>query len=337
MATASSPEEISIIVPYDLKTSLKLIGNVSLFIDTAGFMRPVSKSPQDNRAVYEWTYAPSPLARRREVVELPVVAEVEDSKIYVKGKATSFSFTISGIVVELFYGTNIRVTYSCQGDLRACNKFIDTFLEEFRKYSKKPPAILPDLPTKKAPAPVPPQPQPQPQPPPKPPAQQPPAPPTPPQPPRPETRTAPSVATPPPQPQPVSPPAPKPSAEISLDPEKILEETTLGLLMLKAEFLSAGELKPVWIYDDIPRFVRENISKLREHSIGILTVKDLNEMVNVVILLDKKGNVLGFKANIAGVVATGNESKLIELLTRHINKEMKLRLWGIREIPSYLL
>jgi len=123
----------------------------------------------------------------------------------------------------------------------------------------------------------------------------------------------------------------KPREEI--DVARLLDEAEIAMLLLNAELLEAGEVKPPWSISSLIGRAREMKDKLTRHSIVLITVKDTEGVVDVKILLDKDGNPLGYYGYMEGRVvkdASGNLAPLEKALSA---REAEYRIWGSKHAP----
>jgi len=123
----------------------------------------------------------------------------------------------------------------------------------------------------------------------------------------------------------------KPREEI--DVARLLDEAEIAMLLLNAELLEAGEVKPPWSISSLIGRAREMKDKLTQYRIVLVTVKDTEGVVDVKILLDKEANPLGYYGYIDGGVvkdASGNLAPLEKALSA---REVTYRIWGSKPAP----
>lgn len=318
----SSVIESSIIYPIKREDAEKLILNIAFFVDSRKFARIISRSDTENLLRCEWMYPISPISRRREVLELPLVGSKVGDLIEISGKSTTFQFKLSIKFAEVFYGLHIGIRAECSGDLKACNKFIETYVKELREHLRMPPSMIPELP--KVPAAKPEEAKAAPPAPPK------AAPPAPPAPPTPLLKAEISPAP--------KPPAPE-ARGIPFDADKLLETTNLSLLLMRAEYVTSKELAAGWSYENLAELIEQNKSKFSEYQLLLITIKNQAQGVNVVVLLDKRGSFLGFRgaSTLGAEVVSKDPGQFKSLISLVGTLPVSVRIWGVREIPPYLL
>lgn len=323
----SSIIETSIIYPIKRADAEKLILNVAYFVDARKFMRTISRINAENLLRCEWIYSLSPISRRREVVELPIVSSKTGELIEISGKSTSFQFKLSFKFAEVFYGLHIGIRAECSGDLKACNKFIELYAKELREHLKISPTMIPELPKApaakseevKAPLPVSPKAAP------------------------PAHSKVEAPPSPPPTPKAEAAPAPKPptpeAREAAFDVDKLLETTNLSMLLIKAEYITSRELAAEWSFDNLVEVIEQNKSKFGDYQLILVTIKNQAQGVNIIVLLDKKGSFLGFQgtSTLGAEVISKELDKMKSLISLVRAIPVSLRIWGVKEIPPYLL
>jgi len=248
----------------------------------------------------QWVYKPSAFSSKKLLLKTSA-RKLRDDVILIEGFSEDMDFTISCKVLQVFYAVHTSIKAECKGVYRdICDKFFATIMDELREYiikvsGEKPAEHKPTPPVEKAEPTI--------------------SPPS-------ETR----VMQPPKTPAPVV-------QEEKIDVQKLYDEFTLAMAIMKAELITTVTLKPVWSIHSINEIIESNAKKIREYKLSILTLKTPDGKAEVFLFIKPSGIPVAFKGRIEGVEYRGNGKDFEKITVLLYDAEMQARLWGLRELP----
>jgi hypothetical protein len=251
-----------------------------------------------------WVYQPSGMSSKKLVLRVKS-RKARDDTVVIEGVSEDMDFTVNCKILQVFYAVHTSIKVVCKGVSRdICDKFFTPILDELREYivktpKEKPIEQKPVVPEKKA---VPPPP-----PPPPPPAE--------------------AVSVKPP-----SPPTPV-SIEEKFEINKLYDEFTLAMAIMKAELITTVTLKPIWGIHSINEIIDSNLKKIQEYKLSILTLKTLDGRAELFLFIKPSGIPVGFKGRIEGVEYRGSGKDFEKITILLYDAEIQARLWGLRELP----
>lgn len=251
----------------------------------------------------QWVYKPSVISSKKLVLKVKS-RKARDDTVVIEGVSEDMDFTVNCKILQVFYAVHTSIKVVCKGVSRdICDKFFTPILDELREYivktpKEKPIEQKPVLPEKKA---VPP----------------PPSPPPP----------AEAVSV-----KPASPPTPV-SIEEKFEINKLYDEFTLAMAIMKAELITTVTLKPIWGIHSINEIIDSNLKKIQEYKLSILTLKTLDGRAELFLFIKPSGIPVGFKGRIEGVEYRGSGKDFEKITVLLYDVEIQARLWGLRELP----
>lgn len=316
---ASSGFEKVIIRPLSKEEAYALLYDVATLISNMKSFTITARDPSTNEV--------SAVLSRRSIlgvtrIPLKIRSEVKsDDIILMYFNSDAFKAWIEYRLVPVFYALHINLRAVCEGgNIALCSSVLDSFTKELEDVLKKPvkPMITPPKPAPK-PAEVAPQ----------------------------RVETPPQEVVKPPTPQPPPPPLspapPKPTQlektqvpqekETTIDVTKLFDEVSIAMALINSDLVSSGELTAPWDIDILINKAREKKGVLSQYKMGILSVKDKSDTVDLVIFVNRNGEPIGFYGKIENLSVKGLANELVSLGKSLSAVEITYRLWGVKQLP----
>lgn len=298
--------------------TLKLVYYVGHFLDSSGVFEVVDRGMDQYRV--RWIVSRTAVRRVVELLTIPRLGRIVGEKIVVPGSSSSFNFTLE-FSIRPNREVVILVSGKCSGDLDKCRRFVDLYLAALSAYVKNPPLTtlttilnlpLPQI-TRALPTPTHPTP--------------------------PPTPSMEKPITPAPKPAETAPPTPPPRSEVKIpevkapliDPSEALDVVNLATVVIKSPIVSMHVFKPGWSIEDLLFYFTKESSKLRDYTYGISTVKS-NTDLDLSIYLDREGNIVAWRGWVKGKeYDISKPYLLLELLKDYSNRELRVRIYGVKK------
>ncbi|AFL66179.1 hypothetical protein [Desulfurococcus amylolyticus] len=315
---ASSGFEKVIIRPLSREEAYALLYDVATLISNMKSFTITARDPSTNEV--------SAVLSRRSIlgvtrIPLKIRSEVKsDDIILMYFNSDAFKAQIEYRLVPVFYALHINLRAVCDGgNTVLCTSVLESFTKELEDVLRKPvkPMITPPKPAPK-PAEVTPQ-----------------RVETPPQEAvKPQTPQPPSPTLPPTPPKPTQPErTPVPQEKETIDITKLFDEVLIAMALINSDLVSTGELTVPWDINTLINKAREKKGVLSQYKIGILSVKDKNDTVDLVIFVNRNGEPMGFYGRIENLSVKGLADELVSLEKSLPAIEITYRLWGVKQLP----
>ncbi|MEM4654297.1 MAG: hypothetical protein QXL34_02250 [Thermosphaera sp.] len=262
------------------------------------FLRIPKTSGEINNVEISWVYKPSIVSSKKISMKIDARKVGEDT-IIIEGLSEDLDFTMTVKILEIFYAVHTNIKIECKGSTRdVCDKFFIPILDSLRDYIVKAPKPTPvekTLSSSEKPQRLP----------------------------SPKIEGKQAVAE-----------TPKESLqtqEVKIDVQKLYDEFSLAMLLLKSDLIASTSLKPVWSVHSIREIIESNLAKMRAYNLAILTLKSLDGKIDMYLFVTPQGVITGFKGRIEGVEYRGNGKDLEKIVVLMYDAEMQVRLWGVKE------
>ncbi len=264
------------------------------------FYKIFKTSGSGSNVEVQWIYKPSVISSKKLVLKTSA-RKIRDDTILIEGSSDDLDFTINCKILQVFYAVHANIKAECRGASRdICDKFLVPIMDKLREYIVK---FSREKPVEEKPAPS---------------AEK----------PKPAMPPLAEAAPPKPPSTPVL-----VATEEKIDIQKLYDEFTLAIAIMKAELITTITLKPIWSIHSINEIIDSNAKKIQEYKLSILTLKTLDGKAEVFLFIKPPGIPVGFKGRIEGVEYRGSGKDFEKITVLLYDAEMQARLWGLKELP----